>query len=89
MGGTLNEPFKPARLTYTADVGPGGAQIEIIPTATSRRYAALRIDGAEVKSGQPFAFLLGHRMPVTCTIEVVAPDRSTSRTYTLTVRVKA
>jgi glyoxylase-like metal-dependent hydrolase (beta-lactamase superfamily II) len=86
-GGSLNEPFKPDRLTYAVDLDPDLMQIEIVPTATSRRCAALRIDGVEAVSGQPFVIPLGEKAtPSSFSIEVVSPDRSTTRTYTLEMR---
>lgn len=88
-GSPLNEIFKPSSFNYTADVDPNLSQIEIIPTATSRRYAALKINGVEVKSGQSFTALLKQKATLpTFSIEVVSPDRSTTCSYTLEVRVK-
>ena len=80
----LNEAFKPALFTYTVDLGPDVSQIEIVPTATSRRYAALKIDGVEAVSGQSFVLPLKEAAtPSTFSIEVVSPDRSMTRIYTV------
>jgi glyoxylase-like metal-dependent hydrolase (beta-lactamase superfamily II) len=88
-GNSLNEAFKPAVFTYTVDLGLDVSQIEIVPTATSRRYAAIKIDGVEAVSGQPFVVPLKERsMPSTVSIEVVSPDRSRTSIYTVQVRVK-
>jgi glyoxylase-like metal-dependent hydrolase (beta-lactamase superfamily II) len=88
-GGSLNEAFKPAVFTYTADLDPDVSQIEIVPTATSRRYAALKINGVEAVSGQPFVDPLKEKAtPSTFSIEVVSPDRSITSIYTVKVRVK-
>jgi glyoxylase-like metal-dependent hydrolase (beta-lactamase superfamily II) len=90
VGGSLNEAFKPALFTYTADLAPDLSQIEIVPTATSRRYATLKIDGVEAVSGQPFVVPLKEKVrPSTVSIEVLSPDRSATGIYTVQVRVKA
>jgi glyoxylase-like metal-dependent hydrolase (beta-lactamase superfamily II) len=88
-GCSLNEAFVPSIFTYTADLDPNVSQIEIVPTATSRRYAALKINGVEARSGQPFPALIeGEAAPTTLSIEVVSPDRSTTCAYTVTVSRK-
>jgi hypothetical protein len=89
-GGTLQEVFKPSLFRYTAVVDPDTSQIEIIPTATSRRAAAVKINGIEVKSGQPYAAVLeGGKPGEILSIEVISPDRSTARTYLLEVSKQA
>jgi glyoxylase-like metal-dependent hydrolase (beta-lactamase superfamily II) len=89
-GGVLNEAFKPSIFRYTAVVDAGVSQIAIIPTATSRRCAVLKINGVEVTSGQPFVALLEEGSTGTVfSIEVVSLDRSTACTYTLDVNRKA
>jgi len=88
-GCALNEAFKPSIFAYTADLDPNVSEIEIVPTATSRRYAALRINGVEARSGQPFATLIeGEMTPATLSIEVVSPDRSTTCVYMVKVNRK-
>jgi glyoxylase-like metal-dependent hydrolase (beta-lactamase superfamily II) len=88
-GCSLNEAFVPSIFAYTADLDPNVSQIEIVPTATSRRYAALKINGVEARSGQPFPALIeGEAAPTTLSIEVVSPDRSTTCAYTVTVSRK-
>jgi hypothetical protein len=68
---------------------PNLSQIEIVPTATSRRSAALKIDGVETVSGQSFVFPLNEKAtPSTFSIEVVSPDRSMTGIYTVQVREK-
>jgi hypothetical protein len=89
VGGSLNEAFKPATFAYTADLDPGLVEIEIVPTATSRRYAALKINGVEAVSGQPFAVPPQEKATsTTLSIEVLSPDRSTANTYTLSIHIK-
>ena len=81
-GGALNETFKPGILNYTATAGHIPQTIEIIPTATSRRYASLTINGIEVKSGQAFTCELDRNKYA---IHVTSPDQSTSTEYTLII----
>ena len=83
-GAAMAEGFTPDRLSYTATVSPDVQTVEIVPTATSRRYHSLTIDGAKVTSGQAFEAAVpdeGH----TFTIEVVAPNETTKTTYALSV----
>lgn len=60
-----------------------GQAVEIIPTATSRRYTALTSNGSVVRSGQAFQVALNDDVKV-CSIKVVAPDGATHRVYSLT-----
>jgi len=83
-GVALNEPFVPGRLDYTAGVAAGTGSTEIIPTATSRRYAALTINDSAVESGQPFEVTLSDRAN-TFLVKVVAPDETSSNVYSLIV----
>jgi len=88
-GCTLNEAFKPSIFAYTADLDPNVSEVEIVPTATSRRYAALKINGVEARSGQPFAALIkGEVTPTMLSVEVVSPDRSTTCVYMVKVNRK-
>jgi glyoxylase-like metal-dependent hydrolase (beta-lactamase superfamily II) len=89
-GGTLKEAFKPSVFRYSAVVGPDVSQIEIIPTAASRRAAGLKVNETEVRSGQPYlAVLEKDKAGAVFSIEVLSPDRSTARTYTLEVSKQA
>jgi len=83
-GMSLNEAFKPGRLNYTLNVAPDNQAVEIIPTATSRRYTALTINGSVVESGQTVKVALNDDVKV-CSIKVIAPDGATHRVYSLTV----
>jgi glyoxylase-like metal-dependent hydrolase (beta-lactamase superfamily II) len=88
-GCSLNEVFKPSIFNYTAVIEPNVSQIEIIPTATSRRYSALKINGVDAKSGQAFIAPLKKKVKLTIfSIDVTSPDRSTTGNYTLQVRLK-
>lgn len=83
-GGALAPAFSPSVTDYVVALTPGAEEIAITPTATSRRHTALRIDGVNAPSRQ------AHRwkrrdLPALVTIEVVAPDGRTTRSYTLTM----
>jgi glyoxylase-like metal-dependent hydrolase (beta-lactamase superfamily II) len=81
-GAALQGTFRPGILTYTAYVDSDTGEIEIIPTATSRRYTALTVNGTGVASGQACRMALDG-LETRTTIRVVAPDGVTSRDYTL------
>jgi glyoxylase-like metal-dependent hydrolase (beta-lactamase superfamily II) len=85
-GAALTEAFKPAVLRHTAIVDPGAARVEVVATATSRRHAALKVNGATATSGQPVAVPLAEGAAAAISIEVASPDGSTARTYVLEVR---
>lgn len=80
----IDQAFQPGQLHYTAHVAPDTQTITIVPTATSRRYAALTIHGSAVQSGQAFEVALNDQVNVV-SIQVVAPDGIMSREYSLTV----
>lgn len=83
-GMVVNKAFKPGRLNYTIDVAPDTRTVAITPTTTSRRYTALTINGSAVESGQAFKAALNDQVNV-FSIQVVAPDGSTNRVYSLTI----
>ncbi|MBN1639720.1 MAG: MBL fold metallo-hydrolase, partial [Anaerolineae bacterium] len=80
----LDDAFQPGQLSYTANAAPGTRTIAVIPTATSRRYAALTVDGSAIESGQALAVALYDNANA-CSIEVVAPDRVTRTVYSLRI----
>jgi glyoxylase-like metal-dependent hydrolase (beta-lactamase superfamily II) len=88
-GATMNEAFKPGQLDYTATVDADAYAVEIVPTTTSRRYAALTINGSAVKSGHAFKVTLNATVNAlqgnVVSIKVVAPDGETNKVYSLTV----
>ena len=77
--------FNPGVLNYTADVNPGRQTIEIIPTATSRRYTSLTIKGTGVNSMQAFKVALKYKVTTTISIKVVSPDEKANNVYSLVV----
>lgn len=83
-GMVINEAFKPGRLNYTINVTPDTHTIAITPTATSRRYTALTINGSAVKSGQALKVALNDGVNV-LSIKVVAPDGATNQVYSFAV----
>ena len=80
----MNEAFKPGGLSYTANVNPERQTIEIIPTATSRRYTSLTVNDCEVKSGQAFTTALKNKV-TKLSIKVVSPDGGTNSVYSLVI----
>jgi glyoxylase-like metal-dependent hydrolase (beta-lactamase superfamily II) len=86
-GGCLDAEFRPAQLSYTATVEEDAALFSIIPTTTSSRYAALKINGVEAKSGSPFAVWLEKEKEAgPFAIEVTSPDGTVTATYTVKFR---
>jgi glyoxylase-like metal-dependent hydrolase (beta-lactamase superfamily II) len=83
-GAALEPGFTPAQLSYTAALERTSAALEIVPTATSSRYARLTINGAATTSGTPFTVPL-ERGVSTVAIAVTSPDGSATTTYTLVV----
>ncbi len=83
-GGALSPAFSPSISDYTVTPTTGAPELLITPTATSRRYAGLRVNGVAALSRQPHRFSVDDRPPL-FTIEVVAPDGVTTRVYTLTI----
>jgi hypothetical protein len=85
-GAALTEVIKPGVFRYTAAIGESALQVGIIPTATSRRVAVLRINGLDAPAGKPVAARLdGEQDGASFTIEVVSPDRSVKQFYQLKV----
>ncbi|MCJ7551393.1 MAG: cadherin-like beta sandwich domain-containing protein [Anaerolineae bacterium] len=78
------EAFKPGRLNYTANVAPDKHTIEIIPTTTSRRASSLTVNGSEATSGQAYEIAVKDKDQEVA-IQVVAPDGTTTKVYSLTV----
>ncbi len=83
-GAGLKERFSPYGLTYTAHPDQGVSRVEIVPTATSSRYQALTINGAEVKSRRPHSVDLRDGEN-TFRLAVSSPDGTVQRTYTLVI----
>lgn len=83
VGGRLRPAFTPGLAAYDIVVDAGRSEIEVTPTATSRRAAAVRVNGREVSRGDSFRAAEDDRQ---ITIEVVSPDGSMTRAYTLNVR---
>jgi hypothetical protein len=82
--GRLDPEFRPSVFTYRVHLDPEASQLSLIPTATSRRAAALKINGLEVSSGSPFTAQLdeGKRIE-SFAIEVTSPDRTATCAYSL------
>ena len=83
-GMEMKEVFKPGHVNYTINVAPDTHTIEVIPTATSRRYTSLTINGSAAKSGQAFKVATSDKVNV-LSIKVVAPDGATNKVYSLTI----
>jgi len=82
--GQLTPGFRPLTTSYTVEVAASTVGLDIIPTTTSSRCAALRVNGAPVRSGER----LGVELAVGSTpidILVTAPDGETIRSYTVMV----
>lgn len=83
-GATLTPRFHPATADYTAHANAARKEIQIIPTATSRRYTSLTINKASVKSNAPFTAPMVQGENI-FQITVTSPDGSANKTYTLTI----
>lgn len=83
-GGTLTPAYSPLVSDYTISLTPGATELALTPTATSRRIAALRINGVDAPSRQTHRFD-ADALPALISLEVLAPDGVTTRTYALTI----
>lgn len=83
-GAALTPAFTPDGSSYTARVATQTAEIQIIPTATSRRHSALTINHTNVQSNTAFSTPLvpGEN---SFQISVTSPDGTIIKTYTLTI----
>lgn len=85
VANALRNKFDPWTYAYDVTVPPGTSSIDVVPTAMSTRIASMTIDGV------PIASRKARTLPVAdgtrITIVVTTPDRSTTGTYVLTVKV--
>jgi glyoxylase-like metal-dependent hydrolase (beta-lactamase superfamily II) len=84
-GARLNERFSPSRFSYTAQAAREASQVEIVPTATSSRYRAMTMNGAEASSRRPHPGSLAGEAS-TFEVAVTSPDGGAHQTYTRLVR---
>lgn len=84
QGATLTPRFNPDTADYTGAVAATLTELEIIATATSRRYSRLTINETFVESNAIFSAPLALGETV-FQITVGSPDESASKTYTLTI----
>jgi len=82
--GTLTNKFDPFSFDYTVVVPSSQTSIDIIPKAMSSRYTSLTVNGIAVTSKNPTTVNLFLGVNI-IQIVVVAPDGTTTNTYTLTV----
>ncbi len=83
VGGRLSPEFRPGLTSYQIALEAGRTTIEIAPRATSRRAVAVRLDGATVDRGERVSVQLTDGQSTSIAIEVISPDGSVTRLYTV------
>jgi subtilisin family serine protease len=81
---TVTPDFDPLHLEYTAKVNSGVSSVTVTPTA-AEEHATMKVNGVPVASGnsQSIALMAGKENKIT--IEVVAHDLTTTRSYSLVI----
>ena len=82
--GTLTPTFATGTTTYTADVAATVSSITVTPTATED-VATITVDGSPTTSGSASASISLTGGDNAVSVVVTAEDRTTTRTYTVTV----
>ena len=85
--GELKPSFDSSKSDYNVEIKDSVKQITLSPSATSKN-ATITVDGIPVSSGGTSPIISTTELPKTVVIEVLAEDRVTKTTYTLTL-VKA
>ena len=83
--GTLNQPFTPDGLNYSANVGNGVAYITATPTTADPGATILLNGTATIRSGVPSLIMALDVGPNVIRLKVTAGDGITKQTYTVTV----
>jgi hypothetical protein len=86
--GTITPTFVTGTLTYTASVGYGTSTINLTPTANDASGAVIKVNGTVVAGSAAYLvpLMIGNN---TITIECTAEDKTTIKTYTLTINRSA
>lgn len=82
--GTLSPVFAPGTTTYSASVVNGVSSIRVTPTTTDA-LMTVKVNGISVASGSPSGDITLDVGMNTVSLEVLAEDGVTTRTYTLTI----
>ncbi len=85
--GTFDSPFNANDLSYTVNVGSGVGSVRVRPTLATTT-ATMTVNGEAVTSGQQSAPILlnpAGGLPTSIPIVVTAQNRTTTKTYTVTV----
>ena len=79
----LSNKFDPWTYAYTINVQSGTSSIVFKPTAMSNKIASMKVNGAAIKQGDSVTVAVSAGTKIT--VDIVAPDGSTSSSYTFTV----